>query len=79
MLPKLGPARPSFPAGTTTSVSSMVAPAIARGIGPSGKAAYGSTTPSSAIRAASCVSPSAFGSTAASSPARIWSVREYVV
>ena len=33
----------------------------------------------SAMRAASSVSPSSFGSTAASSPAMIWSVREYTV
>ena len=70
-LPKLGPARPSFPAGTTTSMSSAVAPATACASGPSGKDAYGSTNPISAMRAASSVSPSSFGSTATSSPARI--------
>ena len=48
-----------------------------RASGPSANAAYGSTTPMSATRAASCASPSPFGSTAASSPARIWSVRPY--
>ena len=76
MLPYAGPARPSFPAGTTTSMSSSVAPATARESGPSAKDAYGSATPTSAMRAASKVSPSSFGSTAASSPATIWSVRE---
>ena len=36
MLPNAGPACPSFPAGTTTSMSRVVAPATARASGPSG-------------------------------------------
>ena len=66
---------PSFPAGATTSVSSASAPAAARASGLSAKPANGSATPTSATRAASCASPSPFGSTARSSPASSWSVR----
>ena len=53
MLPYRGPAGPSFPAGATTSVSSASAPATARAAGLSSNAAYGSATPTIAIRAAS--------------------------
>ena len=53
MLPYPGPAGPSLPAGTTTSVSSRAAPKIARASGPSPKAAKGSVTPTTATRAAS--------------------------
>ena len=63
MLPYPGPARPSFPAGATTSVSSRSAPATARAEGLSSKAANGSATPTSATLAASSATPSAFGST----------------
>ena len=68
-LPKAGPAGPSFPAGATTSVSRPSAPSTARAAGSSANAAYGAVTPISATRAASCASPSAFGSTARSRPA----------
>ena len=59
------------------AVSSRVAPSTARAIGPSAKLANGSATPTSATRAASCASPSPFGSTARSSPASTWSVHPY--
>src|SRR6185503_4563471 len=72
-----GPAGPSLPPGATTSVPSASAPLPALASGLSGNEAYGSTTPTSATRAASCASPSPFGSTAASSPASTWSVRPY--
>ena len=49
-VPKPRPARPSLPAGATTSVPSFVAPATARASGLSGKEAYGSTTAASATR-----------------------------
>ena len=58
-------------------MSSAIAPAAARASGPSVKAAYGSASATSATRAASWASPSSFGSTARSRPARIWSLREY--
>jgi hypothetical protein len=75
MLPKPGPIGPSLPAGTTTSMSSLAAPAVARASGPSAKEAYRSLTPITATLAASCAIPSSFGSTARSSPATTWSVR----
>ena len=53
------------------------APCTACASGSSAKAAYGSTTPTSATRTASCASPSSFGSTARSSPAISWSLRAY--
>ena len=62
--PEAGPPGPSLPAGVTTSMSSAAAPATACASGPSANAANGSTTPISATRAASCVSPLPFGSTA---------------
>ena len=73
--PNDGPAPPSFPAGATTSVFRSSAPCTARASGPSVNAAYGSATPMSATRTASCASPSPFGSTARSSPAISWSLR----
>ncbi len=73
--PNVGPAAPSFPAGVTTSVFRSSAPWTACASGPSVNAAYGSATPRSATRTASCASPSPFGSTARSSPAITWSVR----
>ncbi len=74
-LPKSGPACPSLPAGATTSVPRAAAPAAARASGASSKAPNGSASGISAIRAASWASPLPSGSTARSSPARIWSVR----
>ena len=74
-LPNAGPAGPSFPAAATVSVSSRWAPSTARASGLSLNAAKGSTSGTSAIRAASWASPSPFGSTARSRPASSWSVR----
>ena len=71
----VGACGPSFPAGTTTSMSSWAAPATARATGPSANEANGSVTPTTAMRAASRTSPSASGSTARSRPASSWSVR----
>ena len=73
--PNDGPAPPSLPAGATTSVFRSSAPCTARASGLSVNAAYGSATPTSATRTASCASPSPFGSTARSSPAISWSLR----
>ena len=73
--PKAGPAGRSLPAGATTSVSRFSAPSTARDSGASAKEMYGSASPTTAMRAASCVSPSPFGSTAASRPAINWSLR----
>ena len=73
--PNDGPATPSLPAGATTSVFRSSAPCTASASGPFVKAAYGSATPTSATRTASCASPSPFGSTARSRPAINWSLR----
>ncbi len=75
--PNAGPAPPSLPAAVTTSVFRSSAPCTACASGPSVNAAYGSVTPTSATRTASCSSPSPFGSTARSSPAISWSLRPY--
>ena len=73
--PNDGPAPPSLPAGATSNVPRSSAPCAALASGPSVNAAYGSTTPVTATRTASCASPSPFGSTARSSPASSWSLR----
>ena len=75
MSPNADAFAPSLPDGATTSVSRTVAAATACASGESSKPANGSASASSAIRAASCASPSPFGSTARSSPATIWSPR----